>query len=47
VSLEFSKTVKPQKVLVLPTESNVELSCKDGKLVSIKIAPRTLVAVEY
>ncbi|MCX5638176.1 MAG: hypothetical protein NTX52_10880 [Planctomycetota bacterium] len=47
VSLEFSKTVKPQKVLVLPTESNVELSCKDGKLILIKMTPRTLVAVEY
>jgi len=47
VWLEFSKVVKPQKVLVLPTESNVELSCKDGKLISIKIAPRTLAAVEY
>jgi hypothetical protein len=47
VSLEFSKTVKPQKVLVLPTENNVELSCKDGKLILIKMTPRTLVAVEY
>jgi hypothetical protein len=47
VSLEFSKTVKPQKTLALPTENNVELSCKDGKLISIKMTPRTLVAVEY
>jgi hypothetical protein len=47
VSLEFSNAVKPQKVLVLPTESNVELSCKDGKLILIKMTSRTLVAVEY
>jgi hypothetical protein len=47
VSLEFSRTVKPQKTLVLPIKGNVELSCNDGKLILIKMTPRTLVAVEY
>ncbi|MBA7672375.1 hypothetical protein ES703_80551 [subsurface metagenome] len=47
VSMEFSKSVKARKRLVLPPEGNVEFSCNRGKLKFNKITPRTLVAVEY
>ncbi len=47
VSLEFSKSVKARKTLVLPPEGNVEFSWSRRKLKFTKVTPRTLVAVEY
>jgi hypothetical protein len=46
-SVEFSKTIKAQKLLILPVDGNAEFSCSDGKLSFTKISPRTLIAVEY
>jgi hypothetical protein len=46
-SVEFSKTIKAQKLLILPVDGNAEFSCGDGKLSFTKISPRTLIAVEY
>jgi hypothetical protein len=45
--LEFLGSVKAQKTLVLPPEASAEVSCSGGKLEFSKIAPRTLVAVQY
>jgi len=46
-ALEFSKSVAARKALVLPADGDVELAA-DGKKVNLKkIAPRTLVAIEY
>ncbi len=46
-ALEFSKSVTARKALVLPADGEVELVA-DGKTVNLKkIAPRTLVAIEY
>ena len=46
-TLEFSRPIKARKTLVLPPEGEVEFSCDGGKLKFTKVAPRTLVAVEY
>ena len=46
-TLEFSNPVNARKVLVLPPEGNVELSCKWRELSFTKITPRTLVVVQY
>jgi len=46
-ALEFSRSVTARKALVLPVDGDVELAA-DGKTVNIKkMAPRTLVAIEY
>jgi len=45
--LEFSGSVKAQKALVLPPQASAEFVCKGSKLEFSKIAPRTLVAVQY
>jgi hypothetical protein len=46
-SIEFSKSVTARKALVLPLDGDVELAA-EGKTVNLKkIAPRTLVVVEY
>jgi len=46
-TLEFSNPVNAAKVLVLPPDGNVELSCKNRKLELGKITPRTLVGFTY
>jgi hypothetical protein len=46
VSIELADFVKVQSSLVLPADANVDISCNNGKL-KLKIAPRTLIAVEY
>jgi len=45
-ALELPKSVTARKALVLPLDGDVELAA-DGKKVNLKIAPRTLVAIEY
>jgi len=45
--LEFSSSVKAQKALVLPPQAGAEVLCSGGKIEFSKIAPRTLVAVQY
>lgn len=45
-SLEFSKSVKAQKTLVLPVDGKVDFSVESGKLHFANMTPRTLVAVE-
>ncbi len=45
--LEFSKPVKARKTLVLPIDGDVKFSGNRRMLNFSKIAPRTLVAVEY
>jgi hypothetical protein len=46
-ALEFSRSVTVRKALVLPTDGDVELAA-DGRKVNLKkMAPRTLVAIEY
>jgi len=47
VSMEFSKSVKARKTLVLPVDGDVKFSCDRRTLNFSKITPRTLVAVEY
>jgi hypothetical protein len=47
VSVEFSKSVRAQKTLILPIDGNVRFFTKGKKLNFIRITPRTLVAVEY
>ena len=47
VSLEFSYRIKARKILVLPVEGDIALSCSQRKLDFAKITPRTLVAVQY
>jgi len=46
-TLEFTDLVGASKVLVLPVEGNVALSCNHRKLEFRRMTPRTLVAVEY
>jgi hypothetical protein len=46
-SLEFPNVVKARKILVLPVDGNVDLSCTAKKINFAKITPRTLIAVEY
>jgi len=45
--LEFSKPVRARKLLVLPIDEDIKFSCDRMRLNFSKIAPRTLVAVEY
>jgi hypothetical protein len=45
--LRFSKPVKARKLLVLPIDGDIKFSCDRMRLNFSKIAPRTLVAVEY
>ncbi len=46
-ALELPKSVTARKALVLPVDGDVELAA-DGRKVNLKkIAPRTLVAIEY
>jgi hypothetical protein len=47
VSVEFSKTVRAQKTLILPIDGDVRFFTKGEKLNFIRITPRTLVAVKY
>lgn len=46
-SLEFPDLVEARKVLILPVDGNVALSCKNGRLEFTKMTARTIVAVEY
>ena len=46
VSIELADFVKVRSVLILPADANVDISCNRKKL-KLKIAPRTLIAVEY
>ena len=46
-TVEFSKPVKARKTLVLPMDGDFKFSYNRRKLNFSKIAPRTLVAVEY
>jgi hypothetical protein len=45
--LEFSSSAKAQKALVLPPQASAEVLCSGSKVEFSKIAPRTLVAVQY
>jgi len=45
-ALEFSESVTARKALVLPVDGDVELAV-GGKKVNLKMAPRTLAAIEY
>jgi hypothetical protein len=46
-TLEFSRPIEARRTLVLPPEGEGGFSCDRGKLTFTKVAPRTLVAVEY
>jgi hypothetical protein len=46
VSIELADFVKVKSSLILPADANVDISCNRKKL-KLKIAPRTLIAVEY
>jgi hypothetical protein len=46
-TLWLPRVIKVRKTLVLPPEGEVQFSCDGGKLTFTKVAPRTLVAVEY
>lgn len=46
-SLDLPDLVEARKVLVLPVDGNVALSCKNGRLEFTKMTARTLVAVKY
>ena len=46
-TLQLPHLVGASKVLVLPVEGNVDLSCNRRRLEFTKITPRTLVGVEY
>jgi len=46
VTIEFADFVKVRSSLVLPAEADVDISCSRKKM-KFKIAPRTLIAVEY